>query len=105
MIAIKHLIASAAIALTSASAHAQFETAGDLHRALQQNDAQTNAFVIGYIMGVHDALYGISVCSPNGLSGIGLLTLTSTELSRNQLRPASMVLGRIMSAMWPCRKQ
>jgi xanthosine utilization system XapX-like protein len=93
------------------SAHAEFYSGTDLKTRLEDwtrnpsVDLVSASLGAGYVLGVHDALSGVTVCAPSGITLAQLVDVTLKYMSENPEilnLSADQVVGRRLKAVWPC---
>lgn len=106
----KKLFAALLIAASPAVyAQAEFETVQSLYTQMNGN-ANDRLIAMGYIVGIHDALSGIAICSPDSITKGQLRDLIKLYLDNNpKLRAssselASKAVAQALAQIWPCRK-
>ena len=92
-------------------AHAEYKDGNQLHSQMQEKYASMDWFnAIGYVTGVADTLTGITVCGPNGGSGIPAQQVYDIVKQYLQDHPgtrhlsADRLVGRALERVFPCRK-
>ena len=91
------------LALFCGSVQAQFL---DGNKLLQVHTSDRPS-AIYYVMGVHDGLSNITICSPLNITG-GQITdmvmqfINTTPAIRHQ--GADAIVSHVLSNMWPCKK-
>lgn len=105
----KLLLTALILASPVVQAQAEFETAQSLYTQLYGN-SNDRLVAMGYIVGIHDALSGISICSPDSITKGQVRDLVKLYLDNNpRMRAngnelASKVVGQALSQVWPCRR-
>lgn len=106
----KKLIAALFIAATPvAHAQAEFETVQSLYGMMNGNQNE-RLVAMGYIVGIHDALSGLTVCSPDSITKgqvrdlIKIYIDNNPKLRSNSTELASKTVAQALAQVWPCRK-
>ena len=101
----KRLIAIAL--LTSASAHAEFKDGNKL--LSEMNSSHGNQMTaIGYVMGVADALSGITYCGPSTMTAGQAYDMVKQYLEAYPAVrhfSADSLVSRVLGSAWPCAKK
>jgi hypothetical protein len=58
----------ALIATLSTSAYAEFLSGNDLYERMISKDGTRQAFAMAYVAGAHDAMFGVSHCTPDNVT-------------------------------------
>ncbi len=95
------------VALVASSAHAFFKDGNKLLSELNNNSG-TNvmpAIGIGYIVGVSDALYGITHCPPENVTAGQIRDMVKNYLENTPAirhLPANQIVVAVLRGVWPC---
>lgn len=92
------------------SMYAYYFTGNTLQPRLEdweRNSAAESSWVgVGYVVGVHDALDGVSICSPQEVT-IGQIAAVALKYMRNHPESlhllGSVIVGSELSSVWPCK--
>jgi hypothetical protein len=99
----------AALLITSASvanAAGEFDTGQTLLNAMNGNEGN-RAFALGYVIGVHDAVSGIAVCTPDNVTKGQVRDFVRIYLANNTSKlsnEASQLVIESLKQIWPCRR-
>lgn len=103
-------LAIATLALASAlstAAAGEFISGNTLLADCRSTSAVARMDCLGYVTGVHDALYGVTICSPQGVTRGQLRDVVVQALaSRPEAlhRSADRLVGAALAAAWPCEQ-
>lgn len=96
------LISSASVV----QAAGEFDTGTSLLQAMNGNDGN-RSFALGYVIGVHDAVSGIAVCTPDNLTKGQVRDFVRIYLVNNSSKlsnEASQLVIEALKQIWPCRR-
>lgn len=91
--------------VTHATAQAEFKDGNKLHSELTNTGVVFPTLGMGYIMGVADALGGITHCMPENVTAGQLRDMVKNYLDTTPAvrhLPASSLVVRVLAATWPC---
>lgn len=95
----------------SGAARAEFYTGNNLKAMLEQWDKGTSSgeawLGAGYVLGVHDALSGIAICSGTNVAPRDLINTALQYMRTNPEvlnRTADRVVAVSLKSVWPCAK-
>ena len=93
--------------LASVSAHAEFRTGNKL--LAQMNGTHGEQMLsLGYVMGVADALSGVTTCPPETLAAGQASDMVKKYLEDNpsvRHLAGDAIVNRVLSSVWPCAKR
>lgn len=100
--------AALVLALASASAQAEFLSGNDLLERLDHRDTSMQLMGLGYVMGVHDAMRGVTHCSPASVTAGQVRDMVRQALVaipdlRHQA--ADAYVSSVLKQAWPCQRQ
>ncbi len=93
------------LVLVACSVHAEFKDGNKLY-ADMTGSAAHQMHAMGYVMGVADALAGVTVCAPSNVSAGQVFDMVKMYLEEQpQLRHfmGDALVNRVLSKAWPCR--
>lgn len=93
--------------LFSTAAYAEFYSGNALYEKLQGSVVEQSVG-LGYIVGVHDALRGVTHCSPTSVTAGQLTDMMKRHFEINpEVRnfSADMQVNYVLSKTWPCPKK
>ena len=95
-----------ALCFVAAGAHAEFKDGNKLLSEMNGSQFQQMS-ALGYVVGVADALDGVTVCSPNSVTAGQIHDMVKQFLENNPgLRhfTGDAIVNRVLSKAWPCKK-
>ena len=103
----KKLILASLLAMSSV-ANASYYSGNQLFNKMTSADTVDKMFALGYIAGVHDAMEGVAVCAPQGvtlgqLSDVVLKKLRSIPEHRHN--SADSLVFMALSEAFPCKNK
>lgn len=87
-------------------AHAEFKDGNKLLSEMKGSQYQQMS-ALGYVVGVADALEGVTVCAPDSVTAGQIHDMVKQFLENNPgLRHYSgdAIVNRVLSKAWPCKK-
>ncbi len=93
--------------LFSSVARAEFLDGNKLYDDLTSSSQAARDAGTFYVMGVHDALRGITICDPANVTGQQVSDMTLVALRDHpEVRQysADVIVARILVSAWPCKK-
>lgn len=102
----KKLLVATLLSVAATSVYpSEFESGNTLYSKLIGD--QTDRLVgMSYIVGIHDALASLTICSPEGVTKGQLADMMRNWLANNpslRHQPASVLVNRALSGIWPCK--
>jgi hypothetical protein len=85
-----------------------FKTGNSLLADLRNTDSIDRMIGMGYVLAVHDASSGISVCSPKGITTGQVMEVVKKYLEDNPAhlhRDADVLALKALQVSWPCPKR
>lgn len=104
----KKLFISAAIVLTSISAHAEFVDGNKLLSWLNSPEDDSRALGMGYVAGAFDTASGSQICAPGNVSVKQVVDMTKEALNsipELRHRSADQFVIAAASRVWPCKQK
>lgn len=103
----KRLLVASLLAVSSV-ANATYYTGNELFNKLTSKDTIDKMFALGYIAGVHDAMEGVAVCAPQGvtlgqLNDVVLRKLRAIPEHRHN--SADSLIFAALSEAFPCKNK
>ncbi len=97
-------------ALAAGPAHAYFKDGNRLLADLNNNSESQiyPAIGVGYIIGVADALQGITYCPPDNITAGQLRDMVKNYLDNTPAvrhLPANQIISHIFRSLWPCAER
>lgn len=89
-------------------AHAEFLSGNKLLEKMNAGDFHSQGMALGYIVGVHDALAGVSVCAPESVTAGQLEKIIKMWFDNNPTLlhySADRAIFVALKAIWPCAKK
>jgi len=96
-----------AILLVSTSAHAEFLDGNKLLATCRSTEIVDRADCLGYTTGVHDALVGVRICSPDGVTRGQVRDIVVAYLQNapeERHKTADVLVGNVLGTLWPCKR-
>ena len=93
--------------LVCASAHAEFKDGNKLLSEMNGNHSNQMS-AIGYVMGVSDALMGITFCGPSTITAGQVHDMIKQYLEQfpaDRHNSADRIINHVLKAAWPCAKR
>ena len=103
----KKLILVAAL-VASTAAHAEFKDGNSLYDDIRSSANFSQGVALGYIMGVTDALRGVTHCVAENVTAGQIHDMVQQYLKENpSLRhfTADLIVSRVLGRVWPCPKK
>lgn len=103
----RKIIAASLLALC-ATAHAEFKDGNSLYDDIRSSTNFSQGVALGYIMGVTDALRGITHCVAENVTAGQIHDMVEQYLKENpSLRhfTADLIVSRVLGRVWPCPKK
>ena len=95
------------LALVSGLAHAEFKDGNKLYSEMTGNQYERMAS-IGYVMGVSDALMGITFCGPSTITAGQVYDMIRQYLEMypaNRHNSGDRIINQVLKTAWPCANQ
>lgn len=102
-----HIAFAVCVALSGGAASAEFMTGNRLLDLMRSETSSNRMHGLGYVLGVHDALYKVTVCSPNGIAASQVGDVVQQFLESNpQSRhfSADSLVNEALKRTWPCNQ-
>jgi hypothetical protein len=103
----KKIIAATLIMLSStAYAAGEFDTGTSLLNSMNGNESN-RSFAMGYVIGVHDSVSGIVICTPDNVTKGQVRDFVKIYLQNNTSKlsnEASELVITALKQVWPCRR-
>ena len=87
------------------SAHAEFQDGNKLYENMRSNNGYLQGAAMGYVIGVTDALHGITHCTPAGVTAGQIYDMVKQYLEENpsfRHFTGDFLINRVLNRAWPC---
>lgn len=94
-----------ALSISFGAAHAEFWDGNRLLQRLESSSMYDQGTAIGYIMGVADALFGVTQCAPSNVTAGQIQDMVRNYLVNvpaERHNTADIIVSRVLRNSWPC---
>ena len=99
--------AAALLMICATPARAEFLTGNQLFDSCTSRESIMQMDCLGYVSGVHDALAGITICLPSGVTRGQIMDFVTQWLRANPAQrhlTADQTVSIALNAQWPCKR-